>query len=562
MRYFREILRKNKYWVLFYIVLCLNASFMSSFKASYFQQVIDGFADGTLAFHAILIYGAILLWCALTSYLGELPQNKLDNGILLDFKLTALRKISRMDYETYRAAGTGKVMQRIENGAAAGKSILFGFWFTFLGSLLPTIGFSIVFIWQINRTITYMILLGYVGVFIVTNLLLKALYKIKERVLECEEQMNHFLVRGFMEMLVFRMERQFPFEIRKASKAKREIVNSKTKMSMIHEAFFVLFAVLVIFLDVGILMYAYNSKAVSVGEAVALISLIDNAYTPIAIFNVVFVQYKLDKAAYARLEAFLDSPDDPQLTQRETADAAGDIAVQNLSFRYGERAIFENLNLRIQKGEKVAFVGESGSGKTTLLRILAGLTKYENGSVRINGQELKTLCLDSLYGQLFYVSQDSPVFDGTLRENMVFDRAVPDVELWAALGAVQLSFMAEKLPEGLDTAVGERGAGLSGGEKQRLALSRLCFSHRPVVLLDEATSAMDNLTEKAVMQTVLHEAEGSTLIAVAHRLNAVADFDRIVVFHRGEIVGEGSFSELMEKNTYFQSLYRALEQEN
>lgn len=560
MRYFKEILLKNKYWVVLYLFFCMNAAFMSGFEASVFQRVIDGFTAGDLALKAILLYGGIRFWCTIADYLNNWPTNKLDTGFLLDFKLLALEKISRMDYGTYRSIGTGKIMQRIENGAAAGRNILFGFWLNLFGSLLPTIFFNVLFIWRISPVITGVLLVSYALVFLVSNLLLKALYRIKERVLACEEQLNHFLVRGFMEMLVFRMERQFPGEIRKAADAKREIVNSKGKMTMVHEAFFTLFAILVILLNLSVLIYAYFSHSVTVGEAVTLITLIGNAYTPIAIFNVVFVQYKLDRAAYKRFEDFMNTPDDPQLMQGKAMRVQGDITVRNLHFAYGERVLFDRLNLHIRQGEKIAFVGESGSGKTTLLHILSGLTKYESGSVQISGQELKAVCLDSLYEQIFYVSQDSPVFDGTLRENMAFDRPLTDEKLWEALRKGELSALAEKMPAGLDTAVGERGAVLSGGEKQRLALTRLYLTEKPLVLLDEATSAMDNLTERSVMDAVLEAAKNSTVIAVAHRLSAVAGFDRIVVFHDGMIVGDGTFSELMEKNEYFRKLYQAAEE--
>lgn len=560
MRYFMEILTKNKYWVVLYLFFCMNAAFMSGFEASVFQQVIDGFTAGDLALKAILLYGGIRFWCTIADYLNNWPTNKLDTGFLLDFKLLALEKISRMDYGTYRSIGTGKIMQRIENGAAAGRNILFGFWLNLFGSLLPTIFFNVLFIWRISPAITGVLLVSYALVFLVSNLLLKALYRIKERVLACEEQLNHFLVRGFMEMLVFRMERQFPGEIRKAADAKREIVNSKGKMTMVHEAFFTLFAILVILLNLSVLIYAYFSHSVTVGEAVTLITLIGNAYTPIAIFNVVFVQYKLDRAAYKRFEDFMNTPDDPQLMQGKAMRVQGDITVRNLHFAYGERVLFDRLNLHIRQGEKIAFVGESGSGKTTLLHILSGLTKYESGSVQINGQELKTVCLDSLYEQIFYVSQDSPVFDGTLRENMAFDRLLTDEKLWEALRKAELSALAEKMPAGLDTAVGERGAVLSGGEKQRLALTRLYLTEKPLVLLDEATSSMDNLTERSVMDAVLEAAKNSTVIAVAHRLGAVAGFDRIVVFNDGMIMGDGTFSELMEKNEYFRKLYQTAEE--
>lgn len=329
---------------------------------------------------------------------------------------------------------------------------------------------------------------------------------------------------------------------------------------MVHEAFFALFAMLVVLLNVGVLLYAYHSQSVTVGEAVSLITLVGNAYTPIAIFNVIFVQYKLDRAAYRRFEEFMDSPDDAQLSDGKTADISGEISISGLSFQYGERKIFENLDLHIVPGTKVAFVGESGSGKTTLLRVLSGLTKYEEGHVCMDGQELKEIDLDSLYAQISYISQDSPVFDGTLRENMVFDREIDDAALWAALKSVQLNKLAEKMPDGLNSRIGERGAGLSGGEKQRLALSRLWFENKRLILLDEVSSAMDNLTEKAVMREVLETVQDSTVIAVAHRLSSIADFDRIIVFSEGKIVGDGTYAGLMENNEYFQKLSRAAEQ--
>ena len=223
---------------------------------------------------------------------------KLGNEIYLDFKLLALRKIGRMDYSEYQRLGTGKLIQQIENGADAGKGVLYGFWFSVVRDLVPTILFSLYFIWKIDRNITCFLMAGYLIVFLVTNLLLKGLYQIKENILTNEEELNHFLVRGFMEMPLFRMKRQFPGEIGKASKAKGIIVASKIKMTMIHEAFFTIFAVLVACLDVGILAYAWKNSHLSVGAVVALITLIDNAYTPIAIFSVIYVQYKLNKTAW------------------------------------------------------------------------------------------------------------------------------------------------------------------------------------------------------------------------------------------------------------------------
>lgn len=398
----------------------------------------------------------------------------------------------------------------------------------------------------------------YAVIFIITNILLKFLYQIKEKILNSEELFNHYLVRGFMEMLVFRMNKQFPNEIKKTHKAKEDIVTSKVKMNMIHEAFFTIFALLVALLDVGILIYAWKSKNLTVGSVVALITLIENAYTPIAIFNVLYVQYKLDKETYVRFEEFLNVKDDGQLTKGNVIhDGIGEITIKNLSFQYEDRLILDNLCLSIQKGEKIAFVGASGSGKSTLIKILLGLLKYNKGHIRLGEMELSDICLNDLYDKVSYISQDAPVFDGTIQENLVFEKKVSKEQMLKALSEVQLSYLAGNLKGGFNTEIGEKGTCLSGGEKQRLALVRLWFQDAELVVLDEATSAMDNLTEENVMKAVMHKLQEKTVIAIAHRLSSIADFDRIILFRDGQIVGQGSFEELMRTNAYFMELYHA-----
>lgn len=558
MRYIKEILKKNRIWVLVYIGLGIFNAFMANYKADYFQKVIDGLADRTLAFAGVATYGFILLVNYCMNYLDNYPEKKLEHGIYLDFKLLSLRKISTIDYTEYQKIGTGKLVQRIENGSTAGRNVLFNFWLCLIRDLLPTISFSIYFIWKIDEKVTYVLFVGYTVIFIITNILLKFLYKIKEKILNSEELLNHYLVRGYMEMLVFRMSKQFPSEIKKTCNAKDDIVSSKVKMNMIHEAFFTIFALLVAMLDIGILFYAWKTKNLTVGSVVALIALIENAYTPIAIFNVLYVQYKLDKASYKRFEEFLGLKDDVQLRNGNAINTnVGKIAIRNLSFQYEERKIIDGLSLSIQKGEKIAFVGESGSGKSTLIRILLGLLKYNQGEVRLGDMELKEICLNNLYDRVSYLSQDAPVFDGTIKENLVFEKQVSEEQMLEALSEVQLSHLVENLAEGLNTEIGEKGTCLSGGEKQRLALARLWFEDSELVILDEATSAMDNLTEENVMKSVMQKMKDKTVIAIAHRLNSIAGFDRIILFKEGRIVGQGTFEELLHTDSYFMDLYNA-----
>ena len=195
MRYIEQIVNRNKKLVFVYLIIGLFNAFMVNFKADYFQKVIDALAEHTLAPYRVMIYGSVLFIGYLMNYVDEYPAKKLEHGIFLDFKLMGLEKISRISYQEYQKLGTGKLVQRIENGADAGKGVVFDFWFAVIRNLFPTVLFSILFIWKIDKRITIVLLLGYIIIFFVTNILLKFLYQMKERILNNEEELNRFLVR-------------------------------------------------------------------------------------------------------------------------------------------------------------------------------------------------------------------------------------------------------------------------------------------------------------------------------------------------------------------------------
>lgn len=554
----KKILWKNRGWAALHCAFGITTAFLESFHSSYFQRIIDCFTAGKLSGRMIALYGTALLGLYLCNYLSEYPGRKLEHGIYLDFKLEALEKISRISYGAYQTLGTGRLIARIENGAQAGKSILADFYLCLLRQLLPTVVFSMYFIRRLNPRIMAVILAGYGIVFLISNLLLKKLYGIKEKILTREEEFQHFLVRGFQEMVVFRMYRRFGEELLRAQQAKKEIVDGKVKMTLVHEAFFTIFALLMGLIKIGLLAYAWRTDSISIGTVVALMSLVDNAYTPIAVFNVLYVSYKLDKSAYERFESFFALPEEKRLACGSAPRlAAGELKAEGLEYRYGEKAVLKGIDLRIRAGEKVAFVGESGCGKSTLVKLFVGLLQAEEGNISAGGTPLSEMNLESFYPRVSYVPQEGSVFDGSLRENLCIGGERTEAELWQALEAVHLSGMVKKLPDGLESHLGERGAVLSGGEKQRLALARMLLDDTQLAVLDEATSAVDNINEEEILDHILEKTADRTLIFIAHRLNAVARFGRIVVFRDGRIEADGTFDALMKESAYFRELYLA-----
>ena len=186
-----------------------------------------------------------------------------------------------------------------------------------------------------------------------------------------------------------------------------------------------------------------------------------------------------------------------------------------------------------------------------------GLVKYKNGNILIDNNELSDINLNSFYDKVTYVSQEAPIFNGTLKENLIFDKNVSDEKIHEVLEMVCLDKLYQKLENGLNTELGEKGIRLSGGERQRVALARLFFDDSKIIILDEATSAMDNITEKTVMENVIKRLKNKTLIVIAHRLETIKDVDSIYVLSEGTIKEKGKYQELLRQNKYFTKLYKS-----
>ncbi|WML90686.1 ABC transporter ATP-binding protein [Thiothrix lacustris] len=230
----------------------------------------------------------------------------------------------------------------------------------------------------------------------------------------------------------------------------------------------------------------------------------------------------------------------------------GDIRFEHLGFAYASTetshqgmGLFENFNLHIKAGEKVALVGHSGSGKTSLTKLLFRFVEPQQGKILFDGIDALDFKLASLRQQLSLVPQQPDLFHRSIRDNIALGRQVDDQQLRdVAYKARALDFI-EKLPQGFDTMVGERGVKLSGGEKQRIAIARAFLDHAPIVVLDEATSALDSLTEQQIQVAIFELIEHKTAIVIAHRLATILRMDRIIVLENGQIIEQGTHNELL-----------------
>lgn len=559
MRLFKEVIKNNLKMIIFYVLIGIIINFLDLYSVTYYQKILDAYQFQTLTIVPLITYGVLLLISTILGYIENYPEQQVKNKLYLDFKLQSLKKMKSIDYLEYQKIGTGRLTQKAEDGATASRDIMINFWLKLFRYLLPTAIFSLIFILRVKKEYVLFVFLGYIIVVIISNLILKKLYKLKESILLNQEFLNKHLVRGFMELVVFRTNKKFDTELKVTKEGIKNIVDGKTKIKLVHEIFFTVFALIVNILKVVVLGYAVLKSDLSVGAVVTVISLLGKAYEPIAIFNVEYVDYKLNKVTVNKYIELLDIKDDEALNSGlKLKELGGNVEFKNVSYSYNnEKNIINNLSFKINKNSSVALVGESGSGKSTIIKLIMGLIKYDKGNILIDDKELSKLNLNSFYDNVTYVSQEAPIFDGTLRENLIFDKKIPDEEIIKVLNLVCLDKFYEKLENGLDTELGEKGVRMSGGERQRVALARLFFDDSKIIILDEATSAMDNITEKLVMENVVKQLDNKTLVVIAHRLETIKDVDKIYVLSDGIIQEEGKYNELLDKNGYFTKLYKS-----
>ncbi|HEY9850426.1 MAG TPA: ABC transporter ATP-binding protein [Leptolyngbyaceae cyanobacterium] len=298
----------------------------------------------------------------------------------------------------------------------------------------------------------------------------------------------------------------------------------------------------------------------SVGTYSVLVFLIQRLLWPLTRLGETFDQYQRAMASTNRVMNLLDTP-----IAIHTGDVAlpvssvrGELVLRNVTFAYnGRQPVIENLSLHIPAGKTIAIVGSTGSGKSTLVKLLLRLYEVQAGTITLDGIELRDLKLKDLRSCIGLVSQDVFLFHGSVAENIVygtFEATITDV-IEAAKIAEAHDFIME-LPQGYETIVGERGQKLSGGQRQRIAIARAVLKNPPILILDEATSAVDNETEAAIQRSLEKITVNRTTIAIAHRLSTVRNADCIYVMEYGKLVESGNHEELLDKQGIYASLWR------
>ena len=352
------------------------------------------------------------------------------------------------------------------------------------------------------------------------------------------------------------------YEIERLRKDSHAYRQSNQKAIALSAAFIPLIRIVILAGFTAILLYGglqAASGALAVGTYSVLVFLTQRLLWPLTRLGQTFDLYQRAMASIARVMDLLDTPIEihPGDKSLPLSVIKGEVSLNNITFAYNQRQpVIKNLSLHILAGQTIAIVGATGSGKSTLVKLLLRLYEVQSGEITLDGQNIKDIVLWDLRRGIGLVSQDVFLFHGTVRENISYGS--PDAstrQIVEAAKVAEADNFIRELPQGYDTIVGERGQKLSGGQKQRIAIARAILKEPPILILDEATSAVDNETEAAIARSLEKITQNRTTIAIAHRLSTIRHSDCIYVMDYGQLIEKGTHEELLAKGGVYAGLW-------
>ncbi len=551
-RFFHLLLPQKKL-VMHIFVASLVYTILGILGAFYFKELIDSvLPDGlrktlmTLSIGVILLNVFRVILSAFRSHLLLYLSQKLDIALLLGY----YRHVLELPMSFFGTRKVGEIISRFNDAGKVRDAISGATLTIMIDSIMAVAGAIILYSQSVKLfMITVIIVILYIVIVVAFN---KWYEKLNRKQMEDNAQLTSYMVEslnGIQTVKAYNAER----------KANREteirfvkLLKSVFNLSWVSN----LQASLKVFIELvgGIIILWVGGISVINGEMTIGVLITFNsllAYFLDPVKNLINLQPQMQTAVVAadRLGEILDL--EAEKTENEhrklsPVNFAGDIEIRNLNFRYGTRKmVLEDINIKIEKGQKVAFVGESGSGKTTLSKLLLHLYSAESGEILLNGNNIEDIQIECLREKIAYIPQETFLFSGTIFENLTLgmDDAKMDDIIDASKMAQAHEFINE-LPLRYETRLEENGTNLSGGQRQRLAIARAMLKKPDVLILDEATSNLDSITERALDKTINEFSKDMTTIFIAHRLSTIKDCDQIFVMEKGKVIERGTHKQL------------------
>ena len=523
-------------------------------------QSAAGYIGLMLAITLLLRCGALLF-----NVLQARLFSRLAKDIVFRIRLRLIERLKRISLAEYESLGSGTVTTHLVTDLDTLDKFVGETLSRFLVAMLTLVGTSAILLWM-HWQLALRILLFNPLVIYATVQLGKRVKHLKKLENDSTARFTQALTETLDSIQEVRAGNRQGFFLGRLGLRAREVrdfaVASQWKSDASNRASGLLFQFGIdIFRAAAMLTVLFSD--LSIGQMLAVFSYLWFMIGPVEqLLNLQYAFYAAD-GAVTRINQLLARNDEPQypgganpFVGRQTVG----IEVRDLSFSYGDEKVLDHLNLTIAPGEKVAIVGTSGGGKSTLVQLLLGLYTPQSGSIRFADASQPEIGLQTIREHVAVVLQHPALFNDTVRANLTMGRERTDEACWHALQIAQLDGTIDALPQGLDSIVGRSGVRLSGGQRQRLAIARMVLAEPKVVILDEATSALDAATEYNLHHALGKFLSGRTTLIIAHRLSAVKQADRVLVFDGGCIAEEGDHQQLIAEGGLYAKLYGHLQQ--
>ncbi|MGN7399250.1 ABC transporter ATP-binding protein [Cytobacillus praedii] len=522
------------------------------------KSLVDQLAASALEASLIILLAAAFIIQTVSSGFSFYFMTYIGEAMVASIRKRLWEQVLSLPIPFFDQHQSGETMSRVTQDTNIIKNLITQHLITFLTGLISIIG-SIIILLLIDWKMTLIMIISVPISIAIIMPLGQKVYKISKSTQDEMADFSGNLGRVLSDIRLVKAYHAENTEKQKGYKGIQHLFQfglREAKIQAVISPFmtFIMMLMLVILIGYGGVQVA--SGALSAGSLVAIIFYMFQIVVPFTQMASFFTAFQKAVGATERIQEILGIEKESSSQTLNVSNSAQDLTFRNLSFAYKENPIIKNISLTMLSGKTTAFVGPSGSGKTTLFALLERFYMPKSGEILFGETNISDFNLLSWRSQIGYVSQESPLMSGTIRENICYgiENQVSAEEIQRAAELANAAEFIERLPKGIETEVGERGMKLSGGQRQRIAIARALIRNPKILLLDEATSNLDSASEHLVQQALQQLMAGRTTLVIAHRLSTIVEADQIAVMEDGCITGTGSHHELLESHALYRKL--------
>ena len=531
------------------------------------QMIGVGQVRFTKLFHLLLLFGGIVLINVVSQWLIQVLSNRLAYLSVAKLRKDAFARLNKLPLRYYDQNSHGNIVSRFTNDMD-NISIAISAAFNQLFAGVAIIVLSFIFMLRLSPLLTLVVVCSTPIIFLVSWIVARASqndFDNQQKIIGnisgfvTERIGNQKIIKAFQQEEVnqqqFRVLNADLYEKGQRAQFSSSLTNPSSRF-IDHMAY----------LSIGLvggLLALRSGSAITVGVISSFTIYSSQFSKPFIELSGITTQIQTAFSGLERAFELIDqpeeTPDDPDAYALNPDTIKGEVVFNHVSFSYEQKQrLIENFNFKAEPGQTIAIVGKTGAGKSTLVNLLMRFYETTSGYITIDDYDIRHIQRDTLRKSFGMVLQDTWLFDSTLRENLQYGKPdASDEEINQALKASYMYEFVERLPEKLDTKIGGQGLKISDGQRQLLTIARTMISNPPMLILDEATSSVDTLTEKKIQNAFLAMMQGKTSFVIAHRLSTIKNADQILVMDQGAIVEMGTHDELLQKNGYYHQLYQA-----